>query len=41
LVKILYINRLEVPVNVDDDGDGDSGFRSGHSYHDQAEKMAL
>jgi len=41
LVKILHINRLEIPVNVDDDGDGHGGFRGSNSYYDQAEKVAL
>jgi hypothetical protein len=41
LVKIFDIDRLEVPVDVDDDCDGNSRLRRSHCNYYQTEKVAL
>jgi hypothetical protein len=41
LVEIFNIDRLEVPVDVDDNGDGYGSLGCGNRDHDQTEKMAI
>jgi hypothetical protein len=41
LVKVFNIDGFKVPVDIDNNCDGDSSLRSCDCDHDQAEKMAM
>jgi hypothetical protein len=41
LVKVIYINGFEIPVDVDDNGNSNGCFRSRDCNHNQTEEMSM